>query len=56
MVLGLPAFDVFFVMLKRFFTRHQYGYKGRISQMFTGDQNHLHHLLLYVGLSLVILF
>ena len=51
MVLGLPAFDVFFVMLKRFFTRHEYGYKGRISQMFIGDQNHLHHLLLSVGLS-----
>ena len=51
MVLGLPAFDVIFVMLKRFFVRHQYGYKGRLSQIFVGDQNHMHHLLLSMGLS-----
>jgi len=51
MVLGLPAFDVIFVMIKRFFNRHEYGYKGRFSKMFSGDQNHLHHLLLSIGLS-----
>lgn len=53
MILGLPAFDVIFVMLSRFTKRHSYNItiSNRIKLMFKPDNTHLHHLLLRGGLS-----
>lgn len=51
MVLGVPAFDVIFVMFKRFSNRHNYNFRSRFSNMFKPDNNHLHHMLLSSGIS-----
>ena len=51
MVLGLPAFDVVFVMLKRFNNRHNYKLKDKIYSIFKPDNNHLHHILVSSGIS-----
>tara|TARA_B110000495_G_C23029675_1_gene612836 strand:- start:592 stop:1671 length:1080 start_codon:yes stop_codon:yes gene_type:complete len=51
MALGLPSFDVIFVMLKRFSDRHNYNMKDRIKSIFLPDNNHLHHLIVVSGLS-----
>ena len=45
MALGMPSFDVIFVMLKRFNSRHNYKMKDRIKSIFVPDNNHLHHLI-----------
>jgi len=49
--LGLPAFDVIFVMIKRFLGKHRYGFRGRWIKMFSADNTHIHHLLIKAGLS-----
>ena len=51
MSLGLPAFDVIFVMLKRFNNKHDYNLKVRFKNIFTPDNNHLHHLIISSGVS-----
>jgi len=51
MILGLPAFDVLFVMIKRFSSRHNYKIKDRFLFVFEADNNHLHHILLSSGIS-----
>ena len=51
MALGLPSFDVIFVMLKRFNDRHGYHFKDRIKSIFSPDNNHLHHLIVSSGFS-----
>ncbi len=51
MVLGMPAFDVLFVMIKRFNTRHNYNFKNRIKSLFKPDNNHLHHIIISYGFS-----
>lgn len=50
-VLGLPAFDVLLVMVKRFIQKHDYSLKQRWIEMFNPDKNHIHHLLVSSGLS-----
>ena len=51
MILGLPAFDVIFVMLKRFSNRHNYKIKDRLYSVFKADNNHLHHIIVSSGIS-----
>ncbi len=51
MILGLPAFDVIFVMLKRFNDRHDYKIKNRLKSIFKADNNHLHHIIVLSGIS-----
>ena len=53
MVLGLPAFDVLFVMLSRFIKRHNYkiSFRNRFKSVFLPDNTHLHHLLVRGGVS-----
>ena len=52
MALGLPSFDVIFVMLKRFNDKHNYKIKDRIKNVFLPDNNsHLHHLIVLSGVS-----
>ena len=53
MILGLPAFDVLFVMIKRFVKRHHYKvpFVLRLKSVFMPDNNHLHHLLIRGGIS-----
>ena len=51
MLLGLPAFDVIFVMLKRFNDKSHYKLKERLKSIFHPDNNHLHHLILLSGTS-----
>ena len=51
MVLGLPAFDVVFVMFKRFNSRHNYKLKDKFFSVFKPDNNHLHHILVSSGYS-----
>tara|TARA_Y100001970_G_scaffold204996_1_gene249621 strand:+ start:13579 stop:14655 length:1077 start_codon:yes stop_codon:yes gene_type:complete len=51
MALGLPSFDVIFVMLKRFNDRHGYNLKDRFKAIFNPDNNHLHHLIVLSGIS-----
>ena len=38
-------------MIKRFLIKHEYGIAERWKNIFYADQNHLHHLLLKIGLS-----
>ena len=51
MALGIPSFDVIFVMLKRFNSRHNYKIKDKMKSIFIPDNNHLHHLIVLSGLS-----
>ena len=53
MILGLPAFDVLFVMLSRFIKRHKYKmpFLDRLKLVFKPDNSHLHHLLIRGGIS-----
>ena len=49
-VISLPFYDVFFVMIKRYLH-----FKGNLFDKFVNivkpDQNHIHHMLLFVGYS-----
>ncbi len=51
MALGLPSFDVIFVMLKRFNSKHNYRLKDKLKSIFNPDNNHLHHLIILSGIS-----
>ncbi len=51
MALGLPSFDVIFVMLKRFNNKHNYRLKDKLKSIFNPDNNHLHHLMISSGIS-----
>ena len=53
MIMGLPAFDVIFVMLSRFTKRHKYNIpiSNRVKLMFKPDNTHLHHLFIRGGMS-----
>ena len=53
MIMGLPEFDVLFVMVSRFTKRHQYNIPivKRFKSMFKPDNTHLHHLLIRGGIS-----
>jgi len=50
-VLGLPAFDVLFVMFNRFNRRHNYKIKERLRSIFKADNYHIHHLIVSSGIS-----
>ena len=53
MIMGLPAFDVLFVMISRFIKRHNYNIplSKRFKGIFYPDNTHLHHLLIRGGAS-----
>jgi len=51
MILGLPAFDVLFVMISRFNRRHNYKIKERLKSIFQPDNHHIHHLIISSGVS-----
>lgn len=53
MIMGLPAFDVLFVMISRFTKRHKYNIPllDRFKSMFKPDNTHLHHLMIRGGIS-----
>ena len=51
MALGLPSFDVIFVMIKRFNNKHNNVMKDRFKSIVSPDNNHLHHLILNAGYS-----
>lgn len=53
MIMGLPAFDVLFVMVSRFLKRHNYNLplSKRFKGVFYPDNTHLHHLFLRGGVS-----
>ena len=51
MALGIPSFDVIFVMLKRFSDKHNYKVKDRFKSILIPDNNHLHHLIVLSGVS-----
>ena len=51
MALGLPSFDVIFVMIKRFNAKHNNKMKERLKSIVSPDNNHLHHLVINAGYS-----
>ena len=53
MIMGLPAFDVLFVMASRFIKRHNYNipFSSRFKRVFHPDNTHLHHLFIRGGVS-----
>jgi UDP-GlcNAc:undecaprenyl-phosphate GlcNAc-1-phosphate transferase len=51
LIVGYPLFDVTVAMVRRFKCGHRKGLKGRILRMFAADNEHLHHRLVYLGLS-----
>ena len=53
MIMGVPAFDVLFVMLSRFIKRHNYNitFSHRFKGVFYPDNTHLHHLFIRGGVS-----
>ena len=55
MIMGLPAFDVLFVMASRFIKRHNYNipFSSRFKGVFYPDNTHLHHLFIRGGVSKV---
>jgi UDP-GlcNAc:undecaprenyl-phosphate/decaprenyl-phosphate GlcNAc-1-phosphate transferase len=51
LVVGYPLFDTLVAMIRRFFKRNRRRLSRRITDMFLADNEHLHHRLVYLGLS-----
>ncbi|MDQ3000971.1 MAG: undecaprenyl/decaprenyl-phosphate alpha-N-acetylglucosaminyl 1-phosphate transferase [Fibrobacterota bacterium] len=51
LVVGYPLFDISVAMLRRFLKGSARGLGGRILRMFAADNEHLHHRLVFLGLS-----
>ena len=51
LIIGVPAFDVLCVMLKRLFNSKKISLTNRIKRVFTADDFHIHHLFLSDGFS-----
>jgi UDP-GlcNAc:undecaprenyl-phosphate/decaprenyl-phosphate GlcNAc-1-phosphate transferase len=51
LVVGYPLFDITVAMVRRFMRGSSKGFGGRIVRMFSADNEHLHHRLVYLGLS-----
>lgn len=50
-IVGYPLLDVGVAMVRRFKCGHRSRMGGRFVRMFTADNEHLHHRLVYLGLS-----
>lgn len=50
-IVGYPLLDVAVAMIRRFRCGHRAGLGGRLLRMFAADNEHLHHRLVYLGLS-----
>jgi UDP-GlcNAc:undecaprenyl-phosphate/decaprenyl-phosphate GlcNAc-1-phosphate transferase len=51
LLVGYPLFDISVAMGRRFLRKGQRSLAARISRMFVADNDHLHHRLVYLGLS-----
>jgi UDP-GlcNAc:undecaprenyl-phosphate GlcNAc-1-phosphate transferase len=51
LIVGYPLFDISVAMARRFFKRRHHGFSKRFTGMFVADNEHLHHRLVYLGLS-----
>jgi hypothetical protein len=51
LILGYPLFDISVAMVRRFFKGRPQRLGKRITRMFVADNEHLHHRLVYLGLS-----
>jgi UDP-GlcNAc:undecaprenyl-phosphate GlcNAc-1-phosphate transferase len=51
LVVGYPLFDISVAMMRRFFKRGGRSITRRIGSMFIADNEHLHHRLIYLGLT-----
>lgn len=51
LVVGYPLFDISVAMTRRFFKGSNRTLRVRFARMFTADNEHLHHRLVYLGLS-----
>jgi|GEM_PF-2723932 len=51
LLVGYPLFDISVAMARRFSKRGQKNIAHRITRMFAADNDHLHHRLVYLGLS-----
>lgn len=51
LIVGYPLFDISVAMVRRFLKGSSRGLPGRIARMFTADNEHLHHRLVYLGFS-----
>lgn len=51
LLVGYPLFDISVAMGRRFLKKGQKSLAARLSRMFTADNDHLHHRLVYLGLS-----
>lgn len=50
-IVGYPLFDISVAMVRRFKCGHRQGLGGRLLRMFAADNEHLHHRLVYLGMS-----
>jgi UDP-GlcNAc:undecaprenyl-phosphate/decaprenyl-phosphate GlcNAc-1-phosphate transferase len=51
LVVGYPLFDITVAMVRRFMNAKSRGLGKRVLRMFAADNEHLHHRLVYLGLS-----
>ena len=50
-ILGIPSFDVLYIMLYRFYISKNKTIMVRFKNIFNSDHNHIHHILLQFGYS-----
>ena len=51
LIVGYPLFDISVAMVRRFLKGSSRGLSGRFVRMFAADNEHMHHRLVYLGLS-----
>ncbi len=51
LIVGYPLFDITVAMVRRFVKRGRRGFSVRFLRMFAADNEHLHHRLIYLGMS-----
>jgi UDP-GlcNAc:undecaprenyl-phosphate GlcNAc-1-phosphate transferase len=51
LIVGYPVFDITVAMVRRFLKRSGRSLRSRFGSMFVADNEHLHHRLVYLGLS-----
>jgi UDP-GlcNAc:undecaprenyl-phosphate/decaprenyl-phosphate GlcNAc-1-phosphate transferase len=51
LLVGYPLFDISVAMARRFWRKGQRNVLTRFSRMFVADNDHLHHRLVYLGMS-----
>ncbi len=51
LIVGYPLFDISVAMVRRSMKGSSRGLSGRLTRMFMADNEHLHHRLVYLGLS-----